>query len=49
MIGKKIPQDLDVYVSVFQDFMGDTPLHKAAKFGHLECVRLLTSHGPLLW
>lgn len=32
-----------------QDYLGDTPIHKAAKRGNMECVSLLISQGASLW
>lgn len=33
----------------YQDYLGDTPIHKAAKRGNMECVSLLISQGASLW
>lgn len=32
----------------FQDYMGETPMHKAARTGSMECVGLLVSQGAKL-
>jgi len=32
-----------------QDYLGETPIHKAARTGSMECVSLLTSHGARLY
>lgn len=41
---------LDLYICachflLFQDCEGETPIHKAARSGSLECVRALVANG----
>ena len=33
---------------VFQDYLGETPCHKAARTGSMECISLLVSQGAKL-
>lgn len=39
---KWIPLEIDI---VFQDFVGEAPIHKAARSGSLECVQVLLIAG----
>lgn len=38
-----------IFFFYYQDYLGDTPIHKAAKKGNMECVSLLISQGASLW
>ena len=33
---------------LFQDYLGETPCHKAARTGSMECISLLVSQGAKL-
>jgi len=46
-IAKELVADLKVYVNWVGDDRGDTPLHRACRFGHLEIVKLLLTHPHL--
>ena len=35
-------------IFVLQDYLGETPIHKAARVGSMECVSLLISQGASL-
>lgn len=32
-------------ISVFQDYVGETPVHKAARAGSMDCLKALVSSG----